>query len=87
VWYGLPLLEFVDASKIKAPLLAHRATQDGVPIASVDALEEKLRGAGVSYEGNRSNSHEDCLCLAKGPGSTGARPAWRRPPGDQGAGT
>ncbi len=54
VWYGLPPLEFVDASKIKAPLLAHWATQDGAfPIASVDALEEKLRAAGVTYEGQR----------------------------------
>ena len=54
VWYGLPPLEFVDASKIKAPLLAHWATQDGAfPIASVDALEEKLRAAGVAYEGQR----------------------------------
>ncbi len=54
VWYGLPPLEFVDASKIKAPLLAHWATQDGAfPIAGVDALEEKLRGAGVTYEGQR----------------------------------
>ena len=54
VWYGLPPLEFVDASKIKAPLLAHWATQDGAfPIASVDALEERLRAAGVTYEGQR----------------------------------
>ena len=54
VWYGLPPLEFVDASKIKAPLLAHWATQDGAfPIASVDALEEELRAAGVAYEGQR----------------------------------
>ena len=54
VWYGLPPLEFVDASKIKAPLLAHWATQDGAfPIASVDALEEKLRAADVTYEGQR----------------------------------
>lgn len=29
VWYGLPLLEYVDASKIKAPLIAHWAEQDG----------------------------------------------------------
>ena len=54
VWYGLPPLEFVDASKIKAPLLAHWATQDGAfPIASVDALEEELRAARVAYEGQR----------------------------------
>ena len=53
-WYGLPPLEFVDASKIKAPMMAHWATQDGAfPIESVDPLEEKLRAAGVVYEGHR----------------------------------
>jgi carboxymethylenebutenolidase len=53
-WYGLPPLEYVDASKIKSPLMAHWATQDqAFPLASVDALEEKLRGAGVRYEGHR----------------------------------
>ncbi len=54
VWYGYPPLEFVDAGKIKAPLLAHWATQDGAfAIAGVDALEEKLRAAGVAYTGHR----------------------------------
>ncbi|MEQ1805512.1 MAG: dienelactone hydrolase family protein [Burkholderiaceae bacterium] len=54
VWYGYPPLEFVDASKIKAPLLAHWATQDGAfAIAGVDALEEKLRAAGAAYTGQR----------------------------------
>lgn len=54
VWYGLPPLDYVDASKIRAPMLAHWATQDGAfPIASVDALEAKLRVAGVAYRGHR----------------------------------
>jgi carboxymethylenebutenolidase len=54
VWYGLPPLEFVDATKIKAPVLAHWALQDGAfPIASVDALEAKLTAASVSYQGHR----------------------------------
>ena len=54
VWYGYPPLEFVDASKIKAPLVAHWAEQDAAfPIATVDALEEKLRAAKVSYTGYR----------------------------------
>ena len=54
VWYGYPPLEFVDASKIKAPLIAHWAEQDAAfPIATVDALEEKLRAAKVSYTGYR----------------------------------
>jgi carboxymethylenebutenolidase len=54
VWYGLPPLEFVDAGKMRAPLLAHWATQDqAFPIASVDALEQKLEAAGVRYTGHR----------------------------------
>ncbi len=54
VWYGYPPLEFVDASKIKAPLIAHWAEQDAAfPIATVDQLEEKLRAAKVSYTGYR----------------------------------
>jgi carboxymethylenebutenolidase len=54
VWYGYPPLEYVDASKIRAPIMAHWATQDGAfAIAGVDALEEKLRAAGVKYEGHR----------------------------------
>lgn len=58
VWYGLPPLEYVDASKIQAPLLAHWATQDGAfPIASVDALDEKLKAAGVAYTGHRYLAH------------------------------
>jgi carboxymethylenebutenolidase len=54
VWYGYPPLEYVDATKIKVPLLAHWAEQDSAfAISGVDALEEKLRGAGVAYEGRR----------------------------------
>jgi len=54
IWYGCPPLEYVDASKIKAPLLAHWATQDAVfAIDTVDALEAKLRAAGVSFEFHR----------------------------------
>ena len=54
VWYGYPPLEFVDASKIKVPVLAHWATQDSAfALTGVDALEEKLRAAEVRYEGHR----------------------------------
>ncbi len=54
VWYGLPPLAYVDASKIKAPMMAHWAEQDGAfPIANVDALDAKLREAGVAYSGHR----------------------------------
>jgi carboxymethylenebutenolidase len=51
IWYGYPPLEFVDAAKIKVPLLGHWATDDAAfAIAGVDALEAKLRAAGVKYE-------------------------------------
>ena len=70
IWYGYPPLEFVDASKIKAPLLAHWAEQDGAfAIQGVDALEEKLRGAGVAYTGHRYlASHGFANETAQGPG-------------------
>jgi len=58
VWYGCPPLEYVDASKIKAPLQGHWATQDEFfPIATVDALEAKLSGAGVRYDFHRYLAH------------------------------
>ena len=58
VWYGFPPLEYVDASKITAPVLAHWAEQDAAfDIKGVDALEEKLRNAGVAYQGHRYLAH------------------------------
>jgi carboxymethylenebutenolidase len=57
IWYGYPPLEYVDASKIKAPLLGHWATQDqAFAIGGVDKLEEKLRAAKVKYEFHRYNA-------------------------------
>ena len=54
VWYGYPPLEYVDASKIRLPLLAHWATDDvPFPIARVDELERKLREAKVNFEFHR----------------------------------
>jgi carboxymethylenebutenolidase len=51
IWYGVPPLEFVDARRIKAPLMGHFALDDAAfPIASVDALEKKLREADVRFE-------------------------------------
>jgi carboxymethylenebutenolidase len=53
-WYGFPPLEYIDASKIKAPLMGHFAIHDAFfPIAGVDALEEKLKAAGVRYTFHR----------------------------------
>src|SRR6185437_15477776 len=54
IWYGYPPLEYVDASKIKAPLLGHWATEDEFfKISGVDALEKKLKDAGVKFEFHR----------------------------------
>ena len=53
-WYGFPALEYVDASKIKAPLLGHFATQDEFfQIGKVDELEKKLKAANVKFEFHR----------------------------------
>ena len=58
VWYGCPPLEYIDATKIKAPLLGHWATQDEFfPIATIDPLEEKLSAAGVNFEFHRYLAH------------------------------
>src|SRR5450830_704094 len=54
VWYGCPPLEYIDATKLKVPLLGHFATQDEFfPITTIDALEEKLRESDVSFEFHR----------------------------------
>jgi carboxymethylenebutenolidase len=70
VWYGYPPLEYVDASKIKVPLQAHWATQDqAFAISGVDALEAKLKEAGVRYEGHRYLAqHAFANETAQGPG-------------------
>ena len=57
VWYGCPPLEYIDASKIKMPVLGHFATDDAFfPITQVDALEQKLKDAKVNYEFHRYNA-------------------------------
>ena len=54
IWYGYPPLEYVDAAQVKAPLLGHWATRDEFfAIAGVDALEAKLKAAGVSTDFHR----------------------------------
>jgi carboxymethylenebutenolidase len=53
-WYGFPPLEYIDASKIKAPLMGHFAIHDAFfAIQQVDALEQKLKDAGVAYTFHR----------------------------------
>jgi len=58
IWYGMPPLEYVDASKIGMPLQAHWATQDEFfAISGVDGLEAKFAEARVRYEGHRYLAH------------------------------
>ena len=54
IWYGFPPLEYVDASRIKKPVMGHWATQDEFfAIGKVDELEKKLRDAGVKFDFHR----------------------------------
>jgi carboxymethylenebutenolidase len=58
VWYGFPPLDYIDASKIKIPVLGHWATQDAFFAAeTVNALEAKLREANVDFEFHRYLAH------------------------------
>jgi carboxymethylenebutenolidase len=58
VWYGCPPLEYIDAAKIRVPVMGHWATQDEFfKIDTVDALQEKLQAAGVSLEFHRYLAH------------------------------
>jgi carboxymethylenebutenolidase len=51
VWYGCPPLEYIDAAKIKGPVMGHFATEDAFfPITQVEGLEKKLKDAHVHYE-------------------------------------
>ncbi len=81
VWYGCPPLEYIDAGKIKAPILGHWATQDEFfKIATVDALAAKLADAGVHHEFHRYLAHHAFANeTAVGPGripATQYDPAW-----------
>jgi carboxymethylenebutenolidase len=70
VWYGLPPLEYVDASKINAPVMTHWATQDDVfPLESALALEQKLADAKVHVESHQYLAkHGFANETAQGPG-------------------
>jgi carboxymethylenebutenolidase len=80
-WYGCPPLEYIDAGKIKVPLMAHWATQDDFfPIATVDALEAKLHAAEVPFDFHRYLArHGFANETAVGPGrlpATQFDPVW-----------
>jgi carboxymethylenebutenolidase len=54
IWYGNPPLEYVDASRIHAPLMGHFALHDEFfSIDGVAALEEKLKAHHVPFEFHR----------------------------------
>ncbi|MFZ2307328.1 MAG: dienelactone hydrolase family protein [Rhodoferax sp.] len=58
VWYGCPPLEYIDASKIRVPVMGHWATQDAFfKIETVDALETKLSEGKVDFEFHRYLAH------------------------------
>lgn len=58
VWYGFPPLDYIDASKITAPVIGHWGTQDQFfNIDTVAALETKLRDANVNVEFHRYLAH------------------------------
>ena len=86
-WYGYPPLEYVDTGKIKAPMLGHWGTRDQFfAISGVDALEEKLKQAGVGYEFYRydakhafANEESDSRNLPRlGYNPEAAKLAWQR---------
>jgi carboxymethylenebutenolidase len=53
-WYGCPPLEYIDASRITAPLMGHFATQDAFfPTEQIDGLAAKLAQAGVAFADHR----------------------------------
>ncbi len=81
VWYGCPPLEYIDASKITAPVLVHWATQDEFfPIAMAEQLESKLSAAGVRCHFHRYLAHHAFANeTAVGPGripATQYDPVW-----------
>lgn len=81
VWYGCPPLDYIDASKIHAPIQGHWATQDEFFKAeTVDQLESKLRSANVSVEFHRYLAHHAFANeTAVGPGripATQYDPVW-----------
>lgn len=51
IWYGYPPLDYVDATKIRIPIMGHWANHDDVfAIGGVDELEKKLTASSVSFE-------------------------------------
>jgi carboxymethylenebutenolidase len=85
-WYGCPPLDYVDAAKIKIPLMGHWAIDDPYfPIKQIEDLEEKLKKANVRYEFYRYKAvhafANETLTQPGGPGlynPEAAEQAWHR---------
>jgi carboxymethylenebutenolidase len=53
-WYGCPPLQYVDAGRIRAPLLGHFGLKDSVfPLTLIEGLERLLRAGKVSFDFHR----------------------------------
>lgn len=88
VWYGFPPLEYLDASKIKAALIGHWATQDAFfNIETVGELESTLHENNVdatfyTYLAHHAFANEDAVGNGRIPGTqydaTWSEMAWDR---------
>jgi carboxymethylenebutenolidase len=86
IWYGYPPAEAGDPATISIPVQGHFATEDGFfAIGGVDAIENKLKAAGVQYEFHRYDAKHGFYNTGKpGDGGLGhydpehAETAWRR---------
>jgi carboxymethylenebutenolidase len=86
VWYGVPPLDYVDASKIHAPMQGHFAIEDAFfPIAQADGLDQKLTAANVPHEFYRyhaqhafANETAVNMPIAAQYDATAADTAWQR---------
>lgn len=87
IWYGYPPLEYVDGTRVHAPVMGHWGTRDTVfSIDKVDALEARLRAGGAQVEFHRyeakhafANEYADTKKLDfLGYEPAAAQLAWRR---------
>ena len=86
VWYGVPPLDYVDASKIHVPVQGHFAIEDAFfPIAQADGLDQKLTAANVPHEFYRyhaqhafANETAVNMPIAVQYDATAADTAWQR---------
>jgi carboxymethylenebutenolidase len=86
VWYGVPPLDYVDATKIHMPIQGHFAIEDAFfPIAQADGLDAKLTAANVPHEFHRyhaqhafANETAQNMPIAIQYDATAAATAWQR---------